>query len=48
VSLVAFAVVGMKTSGDSTDLNNLMVFAFFGMFPGLALLIYPYRPRRDA
>lgn len=48
VSLVAFAVVGMKTAGDSEDLQNIMVCVFFGMFPALALLIRPHRPHPDA
>jgi hypothetical protein len=48
VSLVALAIVGMKTSGDSDDLNNVMLCAFFGLFPALALLIRPYRRRSKA
>lgn len=44
VSLVSLLLVGMKTSGDDTDLNNVMMAAFFGMVLALVLLIKPEKP----
>jgi hypothetical protein len=45
VCLAAFLLVGMKTSGGNEELQNIMVAGFFGIFPSLALLIKPDRPR---
>ena len=47
VSTVAFFVVAAKTSGDSTDLQNIMVAAFFGSILSLGLLILPDRPKES-
>ncbi|MEZ4398864.1 MAG: hypothetical protein R3B06_02535 [Kofleriaceae bacterium] len=43
--LVAFLVVGMKTSGDDTDLQNIMMVAFLGMLLSVALLVKPDRAK---
>jgi hypothetical protein len=47
-SMVAFFVVAAKTSGGSTDLQNIMVAAFFGAVLSLVLLIVPDRPKESA
>ena len=44
VSLVSMLIVGMKTSGDDSDLNNIMMAAFFGMILAIVLLIKPEQP----
>lgn len=41
VSLAALLITGMKTSGDDSDLNNIMMAAFFGMICALVLTIKP-------
>jgi hypothetical protein len=46
VSMVSFWIVGMKTSGNVSDLNNIMMAAFFASFMALALLISPDRPKQ--
>jgi hypothetical protein len=48
VSMVVFLVIGLKTSGDSTDLQNIMVVGFFGLILALALLIIPDKPKEAA
>lgn len=45
VSLVSFMIAGMKTSGDQSDMNNIMVAVFFGVLLSLVLLILPDRPK---
>jgi hypothetical protein len=40
-SAVVLLVVGMKTSGDDTDINNIMMAAFFGMIAAIVLAIRP-------
>jgi hypothetical protein len=42
VSLIAFLIVGMKTS-EAESLENVMVAAFFGMLVALVVLIRPER-----
>jgi len=44
-SAVALLIVGMKTSGDDTDINNIMMAAFFGMIMAVILAIRPERAR---
>ncbi len=46
VSMVSFWIVGMKTSGNVSDLNNIMMAVFFASFMALALLIAPDRPKK--
>ena len=46
VSLVSFMIAGMKTSGDQSDLNNIMMAVFFAMLLSLVLLILPDRPKK--
>lgn len=46
VNLASFLVVGMKTSGESTSLQNIMVAAFFGAVLSLILLIVTDEPRK--
>jgi hypothetical protein len=47
VSLVSFLIAGMKTSGGSSSLQNIMVAVFFAMLAALALLILPDRPKKQ-
>ena len=43
VSALSFALAGMKTSGGDSDLQNIMVAAFFGMILAVVLAIRPDR-----
>ena len=45
VSAVSLLVVGMKTSGDDKDIQNIMVASFFAMIAAIVLAIKPERPR---
>ncbi len=46
VSMVSFWVAGAKTSGDQSDMNNIMMAVFFASLMALALLIVPDRPKK--
>ena len=41
VSLATMLLAAMKTSGDNSDLNNIMMAAFFAMILAIVLLIRP-------
>ncbi len=43
LSVLAFFIVGMKTSGGSSDLQNVMLLAFVGLILGIVLAIRPDR-----
>ena len=43
LSVLAFLVVGMKTSGGSSDLQNVMLLAFVGLILSIVLAIRPDR-----
>ncbi|MBX3156159.1 MAG: hypothetical protein KF773_09180 [Deltaproteobacteria bacterium] len=45
VSALSLLLAAMKTSGDDTDLNNIMMAAFGGMIAAVVLAIKPERPR---
>jgi hypothetical protein len=48
VSVIAFLVVGMKTSGGGSDFENVMLLAFLGLILSIVLSIRPDRPREPA
>lgn len=48
VSVIAFLVVGMKTSGGSSDFQNVMLLAFLGLILSIVLAIRPDRPQAPA
>ncbi len=43
VSMASFLLAAMKSSGDQSDLNNIMMAVFVGMILALVLLIKPDR-----
>ncbi len=43
LSILAFLIVGMKTSGGSSDLQNVMLLAFVGLILSIVITIRPDR-----